>query len=123
MRLRVEDLDPGIRRTVLWLQKNEFRTTDSGDGVTKFQCAEPMEGALEYPHVVCAVASDLLASEADRLAELVHDLGVDVVPNGLREPGQAGISASYDPGDGVAIIVLAGVGDAELFPGGEDAAA
>lgn len=121
--MNYDDLDPGIRRTVRWLQKNEFRTTDSGDGVAKFQCAEPMEGALDYPHVVCVVASDLLASEADRLAELVHDLGVDVVPNGLREPGQAGISASYDPVDGVAVIVLEGVGDAELFPGGEDAAA
>jgi hypothetical protein len=116
VRVRAEDLDPGIRRTVLWLQKNEFRTTDSGDGVTKFECAEPMEGALEYPHVVCVVSSDLLASESDRLAALVWERGVEVAPNALREPGQAGISASYDPADGVAIIVLAGVGDAELFP-------
>ena len=28
------DINPGIRRTVEWLNAHGFRTTDSGDGVT-----------------------------------------------------------------------------------------
>lgn len=27
--------DPGIRRVVAWLRERGFKTTDSGDGVTK----------------------------------------------------------------------------------------
>ncbi len=114
------DLDPGIRRTVQWLQARGFRTTDSGDGIAKFQREEPMEGALDYPHVVCVVAASLAVNEADRLADLVRGRGVKVVPNGRREKGQAEVEASYDPADCMAIIVLSGVGDAELFPDGEE---
>ncbi|XXX79134.1 hypothetical protein WMF30_10210 [Sorangium sp. So ce134] len=114
----IDNLDPGIRRTVHWLRENGFETTDSGDGVSKFQDDEPMEGALEYPHVVCIVDGERLTSEADRLADLVAERGVEVVPNGRREPGQAEVQASYDPADEGGILVLAGVGDAELFPEG-----
>jgi hypothetical protein len=109
------DLDPGIRRTVRWLQAEGFRTTDSGDGVTKFQGGDPMEGACDFPHVVCVVSSDLIASEADRLADLVRGRGVEVAPNGRREEGEAEISASYDPADGSCLLILNYVGDAELF--------
>jgi hypothetical protein len=113
-----DDLDPGIRRTVLWLRKAGFDTTDSGDGVSKFKVAEPMEGALDYPHVVCVLKPEELYYEAIFMARLVQAQGVKVVQNGRREPGQAEVQASLDPADGSAILVLAGVGDAELFPGG-----
>lgn len=28
-------LDPGVRRLVMWLRAQDFKTSDSGDGVTK----------------------------------------------------------------------------------------
>jgi hypothetical protein len=113
-----DDLDPGIRRTVLWLRKAGFMTTDSGDGHTKIQAGWDPEEVLDYPHVVCIVDPLDLLTEALFLVRLVHTRGVSVAPNGRREPGQAEVQASLDPADGSAILVLAGVGDAELFPGG-----
>jgi hypothetical protein len=112
------DLDPGIRRTVRWLQAEGFRTTDSGDGVTKIAAGWDPEQVCDYPHVVCMVSPLHLATEANHLARLVNGLGVDVVPNGRRGTGQAEVRASLDPVDGSAVLVLVGVGDAELFPEG-----
>lgn len=47
-------LDPGIQDIVRQLHAWGFETTDSGDGVTKFQVPEPerMDGILDFPHVV-----------------------------------------------------------------------
>jgi hypothetical protein len=112
----LNDLDPGIRRTVAWLQSNGFRTTDSGDGVAKFQDGDPMEGAQDFPHVVCMATASTLCAEALRMMHAVAGLGVTVVQNGRREPGQAEVHASMDPVDGSAIVILVGVGDADLFP-------
>jgi hypothetical protein len=56
-------LDPGIRSTVEMLWRHGFRTTDSGDGVSKPEAGR----VFDMPHVACVCPVSLLKSEADRL--------------------------------------------------------
>jgi hypothetical protein len=109
------ELDHGISRTVWWLREHGFDTTDSGDGRSKIEAGFDAEEVLDYPHVVCIVAPADLVTEANRLADLVHERGVEVVPNGRREAGQAEIAASYDPADDSAVLMLNHADDAMLF--------
>jgi len=109
-----EDLCPGIRRTVAWLQELGFQTTDSGDGISN----EGMECAIPFPNVAMVCQPDRLATEADRLFVLLAGRGVMVEPCSPEEPGPPQIQASYDPANGVAVLVLTNVDDKLLFPGG-----
>jgi len=95
-----DDLDPGIRATVLWLRSQGFDTRDSGDGETKVGA---VECALEVPHVAIVTTRDQLLDETDRLAGLVRELGVEVSPLG---GDGVEIQAGYDPGDGSATILI-----------------
>lgn len=63
----VDKLSPGIRNAVLWMRKNGFETTDSGDGSNYGQ---GMECAVPYPMIAIVVSKADLLDEADRLAEL-----------------------------------------------------
>lgn len=114
--LDLEKLNPGIRRTVAFLREHGFDTSDSGDGHTNV--AAGMEGALDVPHVVVPAGPCSLIGEAARLHSLLRLRGIDVAPNGRRDPegedGAAEIHAIYDPADGSAVIVLLGVDDALL---------
>lgn len=107
-----EDLCPGIRRTVGWLQARGFKTTDSGDGHSN----EGMECALSVPNVTMVCPPGMMAGEADRLRALLAVHGVMVEPCSPEEPGPPQIQASYDPANGVAAIVLLNVDDKLLFP-------
>ena len=116
-------LDPGIRSTVAWLRFHGFDTVDSGDGVTKYADA-PDEAsadvadvgpgwigcALPVPNVAIQVEPDQLVAEADRLAALLlSEHGVTVDPQGENlVADQAVISASYDPANRTALILLTG---------------
>ena len=99
-------LTPGIRQTVVWLRRNHFDTTDSGDGITNVLAG--MEEALEFPHVVMVVKPELLISEAKRLKKLCEDTNIPL------DDANIGIEASYSPLDGVALIMLVGVNDVLL---------
>lgn len=82
----VKALDPGIRSTVVMLTAHGFKTTDSGDGVSK-----PPDGRVfDFPHVACVVSSADMMTEADRLWLTLGE--------GWR------IEASYCPNDGTAIL-------------------
>lgn len=59
-------LNPGIARTVAWLNANGFRTTDSGDGKTRG----------DYAYVVIVLEKDLIA-ETTRLVELLRARGIE----------------------------------------------
>lgn len=109
--MKYEELDPGIRETVRWLNENQFITTDSGDGVTKV--GSDMEGVIEEPHVMirCASASSMI-NDAFNLANLLRAKGVTVTPGMIQ--------ASFDPVDMVAIIALLGVNDT-MLKGGDNA--
>lgn len=79
-------LDPGIRRTVLWLRERGYHTTDSGDGVTKIGV---MECALDVAHVhMRCEARDMIVVARNLAAELAH-VGVEPVPGMVQ--------ATYDP--------------------------
>lgn len=65
-------LNPGIRHTVQTLRSWGFETCDSGDGVThEFEC----DLDVPYVHILCPPA--LLASETDRLVNLLRGAGIN----------------------------------------------
>lgn len=97
-------LDPGIRRTVMWLRSCGFETTDSGDGVSKSPVGD--DGELDFPHVFMTCDPFDMVAEARRLLGLLTGLGLDF----------GRVEASFSPNDGIAVIALTGVLD-EHFHG------
>ena len=114
--VNVEELDPGIRKTVLWLRSLGYETTDSGDGKTKPTGGD--ECALTFPHVVIRVRPYQLQPVADGLMEMLRfHHGVEVTPMTPEASASAPtptIEASYNPADGIAIVMLYGVDDSML---------
>ncbi len=94
-------LDAGIRDTVVFLRKNGFNTTDSGDG-----SKNDMECAMPIPNVAMTCAPEEMIAEADRLARLILSSGHDLRELGNDEHGAAEIQASYDPATKSAIILV-----------------
>lgn len=70
-----DELDPGIRDIVKMLREQGFETTDSGDGVAKFQQESKYYGCAPepYPHVYCHTEPDDIVVEAEKLAEVLGD--------------------------------------------------
>lgn len=97
----IEALDPGIRRTVWWLQCEGFHTTDSGDGVSKKEAIEDNE-ALPLPHVFMTCDPKALIGAANKLRDLLCSIGL---------AGAGRVEGSYSPDDGIAIIALYDVND------------
>jgi hypothetical protein len=62
-------LDPGIRDIVRLLREVGFKTTDSGDGVSK----PPVGRVFSFPHVVAAVETDAMVREAERMQACLGD--------------------------------------------------
>jgi hypothetical protein len=105
------DLDPGIRETVRWLNDKGFLTVDSGDGVSK--AGQYGEGDyLPFPHVAMLSTPSHLVADADRLLRLLEEHGVSFEPD--QSETDAHIEASYSPNDGHVIIMLSMVGDARM---------
>jgi hypothetical protein len=99
-------LNPGIRKTVAWLRANGFQTVDSGDGKThEYECDQ------EAPYVVMTARAHDLASKAGYLYFLLCHLGVPMVPIG---GDGVWIQATFDPGDGSALIQIENLDDALL---------
>lgn len=111
-------LDPGIVKTVAWLRANGFKTTDSGDGRTKFtQGFTEDDGVCPYPHVAITVDPGNLVREADRLAQLLYDdHTIAIEPLGPGEEDPPRIEASYCAANGTALILLLHVDDSMLRP-------
>ncbi len=112
-----EELDPGIRYTVLWLRSEGFDTTDSGDGESKLVGDDSYPGALSFPHVVLSVPPSNLYAEADRLWERLIQIGIDVqatfMDNEQLVP-RVNVEATYFPGSKTSMILLTGVKDSDL---------
>jgi hypothetical protein len=104
-------ITPGIIKTVEWLNANGFITSDSGDGVTNVEAG--MEGALDYPNVAIPVQPTGLVYLASALLILLKRVGVEVLP-ASEDTSIPCISASYDPADNSAIVMLYGVDDKML---------
>lgn len=94
------ELSPGIRDLVIWLNSMGFQTTDSGDG-TNFR--EGMECAVPYPMVAMRTSARHMVQDARRLRAALMGRSVDLNRKGIA------IEASYSPIDDVAILVLTGV--------------
>lgn len=121
MAVPYDDLDPGIRAVVRWLNDNGFTTTDSGDGKTKYangeECA--MECAMPFPNVAIRVDAPELVPECRRLVGLLAGRGITPVPMGPDiEEGVVNIQGHFDPtldtDTGQAFILVTGLDDALL---------
>lgn len=126
-------LDPGIQLLVLLLRAQGFETTDSGDGVSKFEglgAGEedgfPGSCAEAAPNVYMEVDPARMVEEAHRL----HDLLLKrlrpgifdemIVGPGLDQPyPRVLLEVSYSPLDQSALLALHGVADADLRDAGE----
>jgi hypothetical protein len=95
------DINPGIRKTVEWLQSHGFKTCDSGDGET-----HDHECDLTIPYVHMVVDDqDTLTSEANRLVGLLKKEGIQIG----HEDGTGFakvVHAAYDAGNQVATLHL-----------------
>jgi hypothetical protein len=94
----MDKLNPGIVKTVEWLQARGFQTTDSGDGATHdYECDMPI------PYVHMLVEPDKLVSETRRLRDELATIGVVTEPT--NETGTAkSIEASFDPHTNLAVL-------------------
>lgn len=81
------ELDQGIRVIVRSLREAGFKTTDSGDGVSK----PADERVFECRHVVAAVNHDAMVSESHRMASLLG--------SGWQ------VEATYWPASGYAVLL------------------
>jgi hypothetical protein len=105
-------LNPGIRRTVEWLNQKGFETHDSGDGRThEFECDR------DHPYVVIVVPVEKLVDECHRLRDTLEDREVKIWPIGATVGGKLMpcIQASYDPAAPLGILDVMHVDDDLLF--------
>jgi hypothetical protein len=128
MTVPYEDLDPGIRQVVRWLNDNDFTTHDSGDGKAKFQedGETPLPGwktdedqgfecVMPFPHVIMSVPVADIGPECDRLRDLLLERDLPVGVQGPEEEVLS-IQGSYDPmlKDHPAYVMLFGLSDSML---------
>jgi hypothetical protein len=104
-------MNPGIVRTVKWLNDNDFRTTDSGDGKTHDHLCD-----RDYSYVVIVVDGDggLLVREVERLVYLLKVCGIKL--DDLQENALA-VQGTYIPYSEVPCVIdVSNIDDALLFP-------
>lgn len=92
--LNLEELSPGIKNAVQFLNMEGFQTIDSGDGSL---AKEGMECAFEEPMVGIQVEPDFLITATHRLRSIL-----------LAEGVEARVEGSYSPDDETAVIVAFG---------------
>ena len=108
------DMNPGIKKTVAWLNARGWPTIDSGDGET-----HDHECDREYAYVVIRLPSYRarhLIEEVEGLASALRQMGVPVEslgPEGVL-PGCCNLQGNYST-DGNAFIDIAGLRDSLLF--------
>ena len=99
-----ESLDPGVREFVRWLHRYGYKTTDSGDGVSK----PPERRVLNYAHVVIKVPewTGSLIAKAHILVRRCVKAGHD----------SAIVEATYSTEDTVALLFGRGFNVAAVAP-------
>ena len=103
----MDNINPGIKKTVKWFNDLGYKTSDSGDGVTHdFECDR------DYAYVTILLDDPMtLSTQADRIKALIEERGVSVLAVGEYPC----IQADYDPVNKLAIIQVMGLSDKELF--------
>lgn len=95
-----KSLNPGIQKTVEWLNGLGFKTTDSGDGKTHdFGCDQP----CSYVHIM--VSPENLIHETIKLKMELKVKGIDVMPMN-EENSVPCILSEYNPAEKFATISL-----------------
>ena len=90
----IDQLDPGVRDLVVYLNSMDFETCDSGDGVSKPE----MGCALPYLNVFVQCDPIFMIEEARRFHAALYTF--------LGSPVQQGqIDASFDPISGTAFLI------------------
>ena len=103
-----DDLNPGIRRTVMWLRMMGYQTCDSGDGRTHDHACD-----RDHAYVVMMVEPERLVERARELIIQVGARGVVLGPMSM-DLNQPCMQASYDPLNNIATLDLMGVDDVKL---------
>lgn len=109
----LDDLDPGIRKTVEWLLDLGYATCDSGDGHSKLAQGYAEEEIIPVPHVIMQTSGSLMMTTTYRLVDDLAAIGVKVEPISPYGSGVS-IQATYDPADDSATIALYGLNDEML---------
>lgn len=105
----IQNLSPGIRDLVVWLNARGFTTVDSGDG-TNFEGG--MGCAVPFAMIAIKTRPIQLIDDARSLMCLLEDRGVSFKPPAnpseqlIEESCWPTIQATYNPQDRQAIIVL-----------------
>ncbi len=95
------ELDPGIVEVVRMFWEQEFRPTDSGDGVSKLKGgAEDYGPIIPRPHVVLRVEPEDLIAETRRCRSVLEEAGI---PLGVDDWT---VEGSFD--GAVAVIMVMG---------------
>lgn len=107
----MKDLNPGITKTVKWLNQIGFSTCDSGGGKTHdFTCDR------SHPYIVLQVNKNWLIYETNLLVRELTKKGIEVTPQTAEwKTGDVHVQANYCPADGLAFVELIGVDDEMLY--------
>lgn len=113
----LDDLDPGVRRTVRWLRLLGYFTVDSGDGTSKPE----EEREFNYPHVLIMERREHLLDRCDALGKVLDGLGIPEImwhqPNCTPFPVSPSSSVSYEAGGEFGVIMVSHVHDGNLPAG------
>ena len=102
-----EELSPGVRNLVIWLNENGHETTDSGDGSNY---KEGMEGAMPIPMVIIHTTKEDMIDSVGVLRKDLEELGVKFgKESDLPLEEAPNIEVSYSPIDGETFILLTNV--------------
>lgn len=93
----LNELSPGIKDFVIWLNKLDFQTVDSGDG-SSYQ--KGMAGACSFSMVAIKSTAERLVWDADNLFSELFSIRNKINLNALT------IEATYSPIDKISIIVI-----------------
>jgi len=100
----IDDLDPGIRDTVMLLRDRGFETTDSGDGQSKDGCGVADDNGvvhhLAFPHVAAKTTCPHLFEDAKRMQALLREHG----PDGLSDWS---VEGTFSPDGGCTLFARA----------------
>ena len=102
----MDEINPGIRKTVALLNANGFKTTDSGDGETHDYACDRDVGYV----VVKVLPHQDLVDTANRIHDLLVDNGISfkVDLDGVQ------IQASYSPVDKYQLVDIHNIHDRML---------
>jgi hypothetical protein len=113
----IDGLDPGIRKTVVWMNTLGYETTDSGDGKTKPAQGLTLEDGVRPEAHVCIPfdREDQMHwyGWVDRLMWHMRALSISVVPVG--HPDGVWLQMTYDPVTGRAILDVVHLDDERLL--------